>query len=89
MLSKPSDIGFSDDGYILPPMNVIEDYIVTEKKDNGALFNDMAVSATDFHKELRRTIKQRLEELLRLLMLLLRIGLSGLGKMRKVRFFVS
>lgn len=61
MLSKPSDIGFSDDGYILPPMNVIEDYIVTEKKDNGALFNDMAVSATDFHKELRRTIKQRLE----------------------------
>lgn len=61
MLSKPSDIGFSDDGYILPPMNVIEDYIVTEKKDNGALFNDMAVSATDFHKEIRRTIKQRLE----------------------------
>lgn len=61
MLSKPSDIGFSDEGYILPPMNVIEDYIVTEKKDNGALFNDMAVSATDFHKELRRTIKQRLE----------------------------
>lgn len=61
MLSKPSDIGFSDDGYILPPMNIIEDYIVTEKKDNGALFNDMAVSATDFHKELRRTIKQRLE----------------------------
>ena len=61
MLSKPSDIGFSDDGYILPPMNVIEDYIVTEKKDNGALFNDIAVSATDFHKELRRTIKQRLE----------------------------
>lgn len=61
MLSKPSDIGFSDDGYIFPPMNIIEDYIVTEKKDNGALFNDMAVSATDFHKELRRTIKQRLE----------------------------
>ena len=60
MLSKPSDIGFDDDGYNLPPMNVIEDYIVTEKKDNGALFNEMAVSATDYHKELRRTIKQRL-----------------------------
>ena len=60
MLSKPSDIGFDDDGYNLPPMNVIEDYIVTEKKDNGALFNEMAVSATDYHKELRRTINQRL-----------------------------
>lgn len=60
MLSKPSDIGFDDDGYNLPPMNVIDDYIVTEKKDNGALFNEMAVSATDYHKELRRTIKQRL-----------------------------
>lgn len=60
MLSKPSDIGFDDDGYNLPPMNVIEDYIVTEKKDNGVLFNEMAVSATDYHKELRRTIKQRL-----------------------------
>lgn len=61
MLSKPSDIGFDDDGYNLPPMNVIEDYIVTEKKDNGALFNEMAVSATEYHKELRRTIKQRLQ----------------------------
>lgn len=59
MLSKPSDIGFDDDGYNLPPMNVIEDFITTEKKDNGMLFNDVAVSATDYHKELRRTIEVR------------------------------
>ena len=56
MLSKPSDIGFEDNGYNLPPLNVIEECIQTEKRDNGMLFNDVAVSATEYHKELRATI---------------------------------
>lgn len=62
MLSKPSDIGFSDEGYNLPPLKLIEDFITTEKQDNGALFNDIAVSATEYHKELRRTIEQRMRK---------------------------
>lgn len=62
MLGKPSDIGFSDDGYNLPDLNYIEDYIDTPKQDNGSLFNDMAVSATDFHKELRRTMDLRMRK---------------------------
>lgn len=62
MLSKPSDIGFNNDGYDLPKLNIIEDYIVTDKKDNGMLFNDMSVSATDYHKELRRTIDARMSK---------------------------
>lgn len=61
MLSKPSDIGFSDEGYALPPLNVTTEVVETEKRDNGMLFNDIAVSATDFHKELRMTIKERLD----------------------------
>lgn len=61
MLNKPSDIGFSDDGYILPPLNVKNEVIETPKRDNGRLFNDTAVSATDYHKELRATYKERLE----------------------------
>lgn len=61
MLNKPSDIGFSDDGYILPPLNVKNEVIQTPKRDNGKLFNDTAVSATDYHKELRNTYKERLE----------------------------
>lgn len=60
MLNKPSDIGFSDDGYILPPLNVINEVIETPKRDNGKLFNDTAVSATDYHKELRVTYRERL-----------------------------
>lgn len=61
MLNKPSDIGFSDDGYILPPLNVVNEVVETPKRDNGRLFNDAAVSATDYHKELRNTYKERLE----------------------------
>lgn len=60
MLSKPGDIGFNDAGYNLPPLNIIEEYVHTEKRDNGMLFNDVAVSATDYHKELRATMNERL-----------------------------
>lgn len=60
MLNKPSDIGFPDDGYDLPPLNVKNEIILTPKRDNGRLFNDTAVSATDYHKELRSTYKERL-----------------------------
>jgi len=60
MLNKPSDIGFSDEGYLLPPLNVIEEVCETPKRDNGMLFNDIAVSATDYHKELRATVEIRL-----------------------------
>src|SRR5690606_33070110 len=60
IISKPSDIGFSDEGYILPKLNFIEERITTDAKD-GLLFNDVAVSATDYHNELRRTSKKRLK----------------------------
>lgn len=60
MLNKPGDIGFSNEGYDLPPLNVIQDIVMTPKRDNGMLFNEAAVSATDFHKELRLTYKERL-----------------------------
>lgn len=62
MLGKPSDIGFSDEGYILPELHYIEDFVETPKVDNGELFNTMAVNATSFHKELRRTKGIRLQK---------------------------
>jgi DNA modification methylase len=61
MLNKPSDIGYSDEGYDLPPLNVVQEIVETPKRDNGMLFNTTAVSATDFHKELRETYKIRLD----------------------------
>ena len=60
MLANPSDIGFDGSSYVLPRLNMIEEQVQTERKDNGMLFNDMAVSATDFHKELRRSMTERL-----------------------------
>ena len=61
MLNKPSDIGYPDDGYDLPPLNVIQEIVETPKRDNGLLFNTTAVNATDFHKELRETYQIRLD----------------------------
>lgn len=60
MLCSPSDIGFDGSRYILPNLNIIEEYVETEKRDNGMLFNDVAVSATTYHKELRNTVEERL-----------------------------
>lgn len=62
MLGKPSDIGFSAIGYDLPPLNLIEKQIVTPNRENGRLFNDVHVSATDFNRELRLTKVERLGE---------------------------
>ena len=60
MLCSPSDIGYDGSRYILPNLNIIEEYVETEKRDNGMLFNDVAVSATTYHKELRNTVEERL-----------------------------
>jgi len=62
MLNKPSDIGFSDDGYDLPNLNIINEVVITKKRDNGMLFNDVAVNATGFHQELRLTMEERLDK---------------------------
>lgn len=62
MLNKPDDIGFTMKGYALPRLNLIERRIETEKRDNGSLFNETAISATNFNQELRLTKKQRLQE---------------------------
>jgi DNA modification methylase len=62
MLNKPMDIGFDMEGYVLPKLNMIEKTIETENRDNGLLFNDTAISATNFNKELRLTKVERLEQ---------------------------
>ncbi len=60
MISKPDDIGFHQDGFDLPELNFIEKTIETKNRGNGDLFNDVAVSATNFNQELRHTQKERI-----------------------------
>lgn len=62
MLTSPTDIGFDGSGYVLPKLNINEVFVETKKRDNGMLFNDIAVTATTFHKELRYTRNERMEK---------------------------
>jgi DNA modification methylase len=60
-ISKPSDIGFSDDGYILPPLNMVTEIVeVDERANNGEdLFKHVTLSATTMHAEMRETSEAR------------------------------
>ena len=62
MLNKPNDIGFKMIGYNLPSLNLYENQIKTPKRNNGSLFNDAIISATNFNQELRFTKVERLDE---------------------------
>jgi len=61
VLRSPADIGFDGTSFELPTLNYFEKTIQTAVKDNGRLFNDISVNATDFNKELRLTLIPRLE----------------------------
>jgi DNA modification methylase len=65
MLNNPKDIGFPMNGYDLPKLNLIEKEIITDKRDNGRLFNDTAISATTFNQELRVTMIKRLDDVVK------------------------
>jgi len=67
MLNKPQDIGFQMDGYNLPSLNLIDKMIITPNRDNGSLFNDAIISATNFNSELRLTKIERLEEVVNII----------------------
>jgi len=66
MLNKPQDIGFRMYGYNLPSLNLIERQIKTPKRNNGILFNDTAISATNFNQELRLTKLERIDEVIKI-----------------------
>ena len=59
-ISSPSDIGYSDDGYILPPL---KEYDLTVKVRNEYVFGteieELNMSATGYMKERRRTLEDR------------------------------
>jgi len=60
MYSSPSDLGFDGSKYILPELNIIEERIETKHRENGRLFNDVSVNATNFNKELRLSMDERM-----------------------------
>ena len=55
-ISKPSDIGFSDDGYLLPSLNIVE-HVIESSPPPGYLFSaGRSISATKVHSEKRAAL---------------------------------
>ncbi|MBS1674109.1 MAG: DNA methylase N-4, partial [Actinobacteria bacterium] len=65
-LQRPSDLGHSDDGYALPPLEVVWDQVEVdilsdqvEKDGQGVLVRGGAMSTVDAAREKRRTLSAR------------------------------
>jgi hypothetical protein len=58
-IDNPATLGFSAAGYDLPEIEYIE-HIIDVENNTNTLFNDVAVSATDLHKDLNRSFDARL-----------------------------
>lgn len=64
-LSKPSDIGFSDDGFALPPLEIRRHDVAVDLVEGRGdrLFRLPDTSATAIHSEKRRTVAERASRL--------------------------
>lgn len=59
-IETPSDIGYSDDGYVLPALNEVTHCIECDiTPQNGFLFDAGKISATGIHSEKRKTSAAR------------------------------
>lgn len=56
---KPSDLGFDDDGFILPPLHVRDHIVKAAKPRNGMLFDIPAIGLDEQRQDLRNTIEER------------------------------
>ena len=61
-IRKPSDFGFSDGDFILPPLIEKEHLIEARSKQPGMLFNLPAIGLKEQREERRRTIQERCEK---------------------------
>lgn len=64
-LSKPSDLGYADEGFALPTLDLIKHVVHTDiTKDRGdTLFRLAAVSSMDLHREKRLSLAERVDKL--------------------------
>lgn len=67
LITNPADIGFDGSAFVLPELNFIERIIATENRSNGKLFNEISVNATNFNQELRITLVERFEEVVKII----------------------
>lgn len=60
-ISTPSDLGFEDAGYVLPPLTTEVITVAVDHRAGGGdeLFHMPNTSATNLHREMRRTMTER------------------------------
>jgi hypothetical protein len=60
-MRRPSDLGFDDDGFQLPPLNLREHVVQARSTRDGALFDMPAADLREEREEQRRTLAERCE----------------------------
>jgi len=64
MFSNPNDLGYNEDGYNLPKLNIFEELVEVneDNTENGTLLKTGNISATNFNAELRSCQDERLSK---------------------------
>jgi SNF2 family DNA or RNA helicase len=65
-IRRPSDLGFEDGTFKLPPMNTYETVVINRKQRSGELFTLPAIGLDEQREERRLTVNERCEEVARL-----------------------
>jgi len=60
-IRKPSDIGFDDAGFVLPPLHEVEHLVESRTLADGMLFAMPAAGLAEQREERRRTLQERCE----------------------------
>ncbi len=58
-MRRPSDLGFDDNGFLLPPLNIRQHAVKAARPRDGYLFDIPAVGLAEQRADLRHTIKER------------------------------
>ncbi len=73
-ITKPSDLGYSDDGYVMPPLDIRFHELKVdhstagyEKDGQGKIFREAAAGLVDAAKEKRDSIEARVTEMARII----------------------
>lgn len=61
-VKRPSDIGYSDEGYILPALSILPQYVDSDYRPSGSLLTDGVRGVTDRAAVRKATVKVRSEK---------------------------
>lgn len=59
VLSKPSDLGYSDEGFILPPLRIHDKEVYVDKTEEGSLFPGVAKGLQDRQRARMDSLEER------------------------------